>query len=128
MNSELTGECVLAATEVMAELDSLICRLKSCRSCRPRDGSYSSGRGASEEPDTFCGTPEFLTPEQPYNAAVDYTVLFEMLYGLPPSYSRSKAETFDNILHAPLMLRSVSFFRNCWKEMSPNDKVGAMTL
>ncbi|XP_064870322.1 serine/threonine-protein kinase Sgk1-like isoform X1 [Oncorhynchus nerka] len=32
-----------------------------------------------------------------------------MLQGLPPFYSRSKAEMFENILHAPLQLhRSVS--------------------
>lgn len=36
MKSELTGECVLAVIEEMPELDSLICRLKSCLSCRPR--------------------------------------------------------------------------------------------
>lgn len=35
MNGELTGECVLAVIEVMAVLVSLICRLKSCLSCRP---------------------------------------------------------------------------------------------
>ena len=33
---ELTGECVLAVMEAMAVLDSLICRLKSCLSSRPR--------------------------------------------------------------------------------------------
>lgn len=36
MKSKLTGESVLAVMEVMAVLDSLICRLKSCFSCRPR--------------------------------------------------------------------------------------------
>ncbi|XP_012704789.2 serine/threonine-protein kinase Sgk2b isoform X1 [Fundulus heteroclitus] len=63
---------------------------------------------------TFCGTPEYLAPEvllgQPYSQAVDWwglgAVLFEMLSGLPPFYSRSRLEMLENILYSPLRLPS----------------------
>ncbi len=32
-------------------------------------------------------------------------VTYEMLYGLPPFYSRDVAQMYDNILHKPLQLR-----------------------
>ncbi|XP_072410046.1 serine/threonine-protein kinase Sgk1 isoform X3 [Chiloscyllium punctatum] len=62
---------------------------------------------------TFCGTPEYLAPEvlhkQPYDRTVDWwclgAVLYEMLYGLPPFYSRNTAEMYDNILNKPLLLK-----------------------
>uniref|UniRef100_A0A672IZK7 Serine/threonine-protein kinase Sgk1 n=1 Tax=Salarias fasciatus TaxID=181472 RepID=A0A672IZK7_SALFA len=76
-------------------------------------GLCKEGISQTDTTSTFCGTPEYLAPEvlrkQPYDNTVDWwclgSVLYEMLFGLPPFYSRDTHEMYDNILHKPLAKR-----------------------
>lgn len=76
-------------------------------------GLCKEGIEGNQTTSTFCGTPEYLAPEvlkkRPYTRSVDWwclgAVLYEMLYGLPPFYSRDTHEMYENILYKPLKLR-----------------------
>uniref|UniRef100_A0A3Q3C4X3 Protein kinase domain-containing protein n=1 Tax=Haplochromis burtoni TaxID=8153 RepID=A0A3Q3C4X3_HAPBU len=125
-------DCLLKETNKETTANVRFCRTQCslflCRDLKPENilldseghvmltdfGLCKEGVATGGVMHTFCGTPEYLAPEvlhgHPYSPAVDWwglgTVAYEMICGLPPFYSRSKLQMFQNILHGPLQLRS----------------------
>jgi len=63
--------------------------------------------GGRERAISFCGSPEYMSPDmlaqESHNRMVDFyslgALLFEMLTGLPPFYSNNRDEMYHNIVH-----------------------------
>jgi hypothetical protein len=71
-----------------------------------KEGVSDHATGAN----SFCGTPEYIAPEvllrQGHGRAVDWwslgALLYEMISGLPPFYSRNRETMFEKIMKAEL--------------------------
>ena len=61
---------------------------------------------------SFCGSPEYMSPEMlqqnGHNLTVDFyslgALLYEMIIGLPPHYSTNRDEMYERILYEPLTI------------------------
>ena len=69
-------------------------------------GLCKKGYGPRDRSDSFCGSPEYMSPEmlleRGYTRMIDFyslgALLFEMLTGLPPLFDEDRTKLYDKLL------------------------------
>ena len=77
-------------------------------------GLSKEGISSSDQSSSFCGSPEYMSPEmllgKGHGRAVDFyslgALLFEMLVGVPPFYSQNRSIMYNSILQSDLNVPS----------------------
>jgi serine/threonine protein kinase len=77
-------------------------------------GLSAMGFTKHSKSDIFCGSPEYMTPEMilkdDYTRMIDYyaigALLYEMIGGIPPFYSKKRKVLFDNIVN-----KEINFYK-----------------